>query len=142
MGHVAVTGSEAGIGPAIRMQLKSAGRTVIGVDLPGSGAEIEADLGTLDRRQQAIQVVLEQCGGSLDGLVCIPRTRARARLPRRRTELLRDRRAPERVSGMPSVWGNQPAAVVNVSGALLITPGIPEDAVEAIVWPELMREPR
>jgi NAD(P)-dependent dehydrogenase (short-subunit alcohol dehydrogenase family) len=43
-GHVAVTGSEAGIGPAIRMQLKSAGRTVIGVDLPGTGAEIEADL--------------------------------------------------------------------------------------------------
>ncbi len=132
MGHVAVTGSEAGIGPAIRMQLKSAGRTVIGVDLPGSGAEIEADLGTLDRRQQAIQVVLEQCGGSLDGLVCIPRTE------REPDSLVVARNyfgTVELLAGLRDalVWGNQPAAVVNVSGALLITPGIPEDAVEALL---------
>ena len=131
MGHVVVTGSEAGIGPAIRMQLKSAGRTVIGVDLPGTGAEIEADLNTLDGRQQTIQVVLEQWGGSLDGLVCNPRT------DREPDSLVVTRNyfgTVELLAGLREalVWGSQPAAVVNVSGAL-ITPGIPEDAVDALL---------
>ena len=130
MGHV-VTGSETGIGPAIRMRLTSAGRTLIGVDLPGSGAEIEADLGTADDRQQAIQVVLEQCGGSLDGLVCNPRNE---REPDSRVVARNYFGTVEFLAGLREALAreSQPAAVVNVSGALTV-PRIPEEAVEALL---------
>jgi NAD(P)-dependent dehydrogenase (short-subunit alcohol dehydrogenase family) len=65
--RIAVTGSSSGIGQALAQQLRSAGETVIGIDL--KDAEVCADLGSADGRTEAIGSVLEQCGGVLDGLI-------------------------------------------------------------------------
>ncbi|MDP5181890.1 SDR family oxidoreductase [Blastococcus sp. BMG 814] len=65
--HIAVTGSASGIGQALAEQLIGAGDTVIGIDL--KDADVCADLGTPTGRAQAVEAVLERCGGVLDGLV-------------------------------------------------------------------------
>jgi NAD(P)-dependent dehydrogenase (short-subunit alcohol dehydrogenase family) len=65
MGLYAITGAGSGIALATRKRLEHAGHTVIGVDL--RNAEIEADLSTPEGRRHAIDAVLEQCEGRLDG---------------------------------------------------------------------------
>jgi NAD(P)-dependent dehydrogenase (short-subunit alcohol dehydrogenase family) len=67
MGKVVVTGSAGGIGGAIRARIEAGGHDVIGVDV--KDAEVTADLSSADGRAAAIDAVLEQCGGTLDGLV-------------------------------------------------------------------------
>jgi NAD(P)-dependent dehydrogenase (short-subunit alcohol dehydrogenase family) len=65
--RIAVTGAASGIGRALAQQLTASGDTVIGVDL--KDADVCADLGTEAGRAQAVESVLERCGGVLDGLV-------------------------------------------------------------------------
>lgn len=67
MGTYVITGSASGIGRATRGRLEGAGHRVIGVDL--RDAEIVADLSAADARQGAVATAIEQCGGTLDGLV-------------------------------------------------------------------------
>ncbi|MBL8778985.1 MAG: SDR family oxidoreductase [Acidimicrobiales bacterium] len=67
MGTIAITGSASGMGAATRARLQADGHTVIGVDL--HDADIEADLGTPEGRQAAIDGVLAASGGVLDGFV-------------------------------------------------------------------------
>jgi NAD(P)-dependent dehydrogenase (short-subunit alcohol dehydrogenase family) len=67
VGTYVITGSASGIGGATRARLEKAGHRVIGVDL--RDAEVVADLADPDARQGAVATVLEQCGGTLDGLV-------------------------------------------------------------------------
>lgn len=67
MGTIAITGSASGMGAATRARLQTDGHTVIGVDL--HDADVEADLGTPEGRQAAIDGVLDACGGVLDGFV-------------------------------------------------------------------------
>jgi NAD(P)-dependent dehydrogenase (short-subunit alcohol dehydrogenase family) len=64
---IAVTGTASGIGQSLARQLAGAGDTVIGIDL--ADADVCADLGTAVGRTSAVEAVLEQCGGVLDGLV-------------------------------------------------------------------------
>ena len=64
---IAVTGARSGIGRTVATLLAEAGDTVLGIDL--RGADICADLGTVDGRQEAVAAVLERSGGVLDGLV-------------------------------------------------------------------------
>ena len=64
---VAVTGAASGIGAATAARLTEHGHRVIGVDL--RDADVEADLGTADGRQEAIGRITELCDGALDGLV-------------------------------------------------------------------------
>ena len=64
---VVVTGSASGIGAAVCSLLRERGDRVIGVDL--KDAEVCADLSTSDGRAAAVESVLEQAGGVLDGLV-------------------------------------------------------------------------
>jgi len=132
MGGVAITRSQSGIGLAICKQLASSGRAVIGIDLPGKGAEVESDLSTPEGRQRAIGAVLERCDGALDGLVCnagvdhAPDAQVLAQDYFGAVDLLVGlREALARSS--------QPAAAVNLSNATLITPGIPEVVVEALL---------
>lgn len=67
MGTYCVTGSGSGIGEATKRRLERDGHRVIGVDL--RGAEIEADLGTVDGRRKTVERVLDLSGGVLHGLV-------------------------------------------------------------------------
>lgn len=65
----AITGSASGIGAAIRTRLEADGWRVVGVDRPGQGQEVEADLATPEGRSSAIAGVLEASQGRLNGLV-------------------------------------------------------------------------
>lgn len=67
MGAYAISGSASGIGAAVRGRLESLGHTVIGVDL--RDAEIIADLGDPQGRDEAVAAVLQRADGVLDGLV-------------------------------------------------------------------------
>ncbi|MGI9600909.1 MAG: SDR family oxidoreductase [Acidimicrobiales bacterium] len=67
MGTFAVTGSASGIGAATATRLEANNHEVIGVDL--RGADIEADLSTPSGRSQALDDIIERCGGRLDGFL-------------------------------------------------------------------------
>jgi len=67
MRTIVVTGSASGMGAATKARLEAAGDRVIGVDL--KGADVTADLGTVEGRQDAIDRVADLSGGTLDGLV-------------------------------------------------------------------------
>jgi len=67
VGTYAISGSASGIGAATRAKLENAGNTVIGIDL--RDAEVIGDLSTDEGRANAVEGTLEQCGGTLDGLV-------------------------------------------------------------------------
>jgi len=45
--HIAITGSQSGMGLAFRFLLEQSGYDVIGNDLPGKGAEVEGDLSNI-----------------------------------------------------------------------------------------------
>ena len=131
MSTIAVTGSQAGMGLAIRRRLEEAGHRVIGVDLPGHGAEVDADLSNAPGRQAAVAAILAQAGDTLDGLVC------NAGVDNENIGL---------VFGV-NYWGvvdlltglrpalaraGRAAAVVNVSNSVHITPNIPLEPVAAL----------
>lgn len=67
MGNYAVTGSASGMGRAVADKLRSAGHTVIGVDL--ADAEVIADLSTPEGRSAAAAEVLAAADDRLDGVV-------------------------------------------------------------------------
>ena len=67
VGTYAVTGSASGMGHAAAEKLRTAGHTVIGVDL--RDAEVIADLSTDAGRRTAAAGVVEVAGGRLDGAV-------------------------------------------------------------------------
>ncbi|MCH5644786.1 MULTISPECIES: SDR family oxidoreductase [unclassified Gordonia (in: high G+C Gram-positive bacteria)] len=69
MGTYAVTGAASGMGAAVAASLTEAGHTVLGIDRPGTDADIAADLSTADGRAAAASAVLERCSGRLDGAV-------------------------------------------------------------------------
>ncbi|MCX2734007.1 SDR family oxidoreductase [Saccharopolyspora sp. NFXS83] len=67
MGVHAVTGSASGMGKAAADKLRSAGHTVIGVDI--EEADVTADLATPEGRRAAANGVLQAAGGRLHGAV-------------------------------------------------------------------------
>ncbi len=67
MSVYAVTGSASGMGRQAAQKLRSAGHTVIGVDL--REAEVVADLSTVEGRRTAAEAVLVAGEGRLDGAV-------------------------------------------------------------------------
>ncbi|HEY8545309.1 MAG TPA: SDR family oxidoreductase [Acidimicrobiales bacterium] len=69
MGTVVVTGVAGGIGAATASRLVGTGHRVIGVDVPGSGADIEADLATPEGRVAMVEAVTTSSAGAIDGLV-------------------------------------------------------------------------
>jgi NAD(P)-dependent dehydrogenase (short-subunit alcohol dehydrogenase family) len=69
MGVYAVTGSASGIGAATVALLAGRGHRVVGVDRPGTGADVEADLATDAGRRAAIEGILERAGERLNGFV-------------------------------------------------------------------------
>jgi NAD(P)-dependent dehydrogenase (short-subunit alcohol dehydrogenase family) len=125
-----VTGSQSGMGLAIRSELESTGWRVLGVDLPDKGAEVSADLSTGAGRTAAADAILAACAGRLDAVAA----NAGVDVPR-----------PELVFGLnylgvvellgllrPALAAAGGARVaVNVSNAIFVTPGIPPAAVQS-----------
>lgn len=64
---ILVTGSANGIGAAAATHLRAQGHIVIGLDL--SGAEIAADLCTVDGRNTAVAEAILQSGGHIDAVI-------------------------------------------------------------------------
>ncbi|MBL0296570.1 MAG: SDR family oxidoreductase [Betaproteobacteria bacterium] len=129
---VAVSGSQSGLGLAIRQRLAVDGWRVIGIDLPGKGAEVEADLSSSAGRKKAVAGVLKQCGGVLHGVV------ANAGVDSPKAELTFQVNffgVTELLEGLRPALARaeRPAAVVTVSHAIAISPGIPDKAVAALL---------
>ncbi len=131
MTTVAITGAASGIGAATAARLAEHDHRVIGVDL--HDADVEADLGTPEGRQQAISRITELCDGALDGLVtCAGLTG----LPDRPASLLISVNyfgTVELLAGLREVLaaGTEPAAVAISSNATTTQPGIPIALVDA-----------
>jgi NAD(P)-dependent dehydrogenase (short-subunit alcohol dehydrogenase family) len=128
---VVVTGSESGMGAAIVARLLEGGYRVVGVDLPGKGAEIDGDLSTAQGRQQIIQQALVACSGTLDGIVC------NAGVDNENIPLVYGVNyygVVDLLNGLQGALAHagRSAAVVNVSNSIAITPGVPQGAVEML----------
>src|SRR4051812_8585197 len=132
MGYVVITGSQSRLGLAVRKQLETSGKSVLGLDLPGKGADVEGDLATPGSRQHAIQRLLKHCAGPVEAVVCCidlhdpPDAEIVAVNYFGTVELLAGVRAA-------LARGREPAAVVCVSNAAMITPGIPDSAIKALL---------
>lgn len=132
---VAVSGSQSGLGLAIRRHLEAAGVRVIGIDLPGKGAEVEADLSKPEGRKRAVQGVNDACGGTLQGLV------ANAGIDAKDAALtfgVNYDGAVDLLKGLQPALARAAkhggaAAVVTVSHAILISPGVRTRAADALL---------
>jgi len=127
-----VTGSESGMGLAIRRELVAQGWRVLGVDLPGKGAEVEADLSTAAGRDGAAAAILAASGGRLDGVaanagVDVPRPELVLGLNYHGVVDLLNRLRP----ALATARGARVA--VNVSNSIFVTPGIPTEPVDALL---------
>lgn len=134
--RIALTGSQSGLGLAVRQRLEADGHKVLGVDLPGKGAEVEADLSTPAGRQSAVEQVIKHCGGRLDGLI------ANAGVDSKNAELTMQVNylgAVEVIEGLREALaaGERPAVVVTVSHAIAISPGIATSAADALLKGDL-----
>jgi len=129
---IAISGSQSGLGLAIRERLSAAGVRTIGIDLPGKGAEVEADLSKASGRKQAVEGVLELCHGRLDGLVANAGVDAKdAKL----TFGVNYHGAVDLLEGLrPALAAAAPsAAVATVSHAVMVTPGVRSAAADALL---------
>jgi NAD(P)-dependent dehydrogenase (short-subunit alcohol dehydrogenase family) len=120
------------MGAGVRQHLESLGHDVFGIDLPGKGAEVDADLSSAQGREAAVAAVVDHCGGRLDAVF------ANAGV---------DIDNPAIVLGVnyfgvvDLLQGLQPvlaasaptAVVVNASNSVAITPGIPLAPVDALL---------
>lgn len=129
---LALTGSQSGLGLAVRERLEADGLRVIGVDLAGKGAEVEADLSTEAGRRHAIKEVRRLCKGRLDGLVANAGVDSRDATLTLQVNYLG---AIELAEGLRSALakGRSPAVVFTVSHAVLISPGIATRAADALL---------
>jgi len=108
---------------------------VIGIDLPGKGAEVEADLSKPEGRKRAVQGVSEACGGTLQGLV------ANAGIDAKDSALtfgVNYDGAVDLLKGLQPALARAAkhggaAAVVTVSHAILISPGVKVRAADALL---------
>ncbi len=69
MRTIVISGSQSGIGLAIRKNLENHGQKIIGIDLPGKNAEVEADLSTEKGCAEAVEKVLEISGWKIKGVI-------------------------------------------------------------------------
>ncbi|HAC25778.1 MAG TPA: NAD-dependent epimerase [Cytophagales bacterium] len=133
MNHIfAITGSQSGMGLAFRANLERLGHQVIGIDLPGKGAEVTADLSTKDGRNAAVAGVLALCQKPLDGVI------ANAGIDSEDSRFvfaINYEGVIDVLNGLrPSLAANSGARVlITSSNSMFITPGIPEQAVDHLL---------
>jgi NAD(P)-dependent dehydrogenase (short-subunit alcohol dehydrogenase family) len=133
MHTVVVTGSQSGMGLAVRQHLAAQGAAVIGIDLPGKGAEVEADLSHADGRAAAVARTLALCGGVLHGLVANAGADLPGNLPRMLE--LNYLGAVELLEGLRPALARagRAGAAATVSDSVAISPGIPEALVARLL---------
>jgi NAD(P)-dependent dehydrogenase (short-subunit alcohol dehydrogenase family) len=132
MGYVVITGSQSRLGLAIRKRLEESGREALGVDLPGTGADVEVDLLSAALRTHALQRLEKHCGASVDGLVCGFDLHEGSDAEIVATNYFGTVDMLAGLRGLVS-RGRVPAAVAGVSNAALVTPGIPEPAIAGLL---------
>jgi NAD(P)-dependent dehydrogenase (short-subunit alcohol dehydrogenase family) len=105
---------------------------VLGVDLAGKGADVEIDLATAGSRRHAIQRLAKHCGGPVEGLVGGIDLHEASDAE---TVAVTYFGTVELLAGLRGALsrGREPAAVVIISNAAVITPGIPEPAIAALL---------
>ena len=133
VGTIAITGSASGIGAACAERLRGKGHRVVGVDR--AGAEVVADLGTIDGRTAAIDGVLDRCEGVLDGLVTCAGLGPLPTRPSRDVVAVNHFGTVELLAGLRAALaaGTDPAAVAISSNSTTCQPGVPDDLVAACV---------
>lgn len=131
MNKIVITGSQSGMGLAFRKDLESIGEEIIGIDLPGKNAEVEADLSTESGCSEAIVKVLALSDGKLKGVI------ANAGVDNNNAKLvfgLNYFGVVQLLDGLHvALAANQCSRVViTASNSIFITPGIPSDVVQAL----------
>jgi len=133
MSTIAISGSQSGMGLATRTHLAAQGVRVIGIDLPGKGAEVQADLSSAQGRASAVAQTLALCAGVLDGLVA----NAGVDMPGNVALMLEINYcgAVELLQGLrPALAAaGRSAAAATVSDSVAISPGIPEPLVAQLL---------
>ncbi len=126
--NIAITGSQSGMGLAFRLLLEKSGYDVIGIDLPGKGAEVEGDLSNKEERNRVVRNIIDKCNGKLDGMIAnagVDSSNVRLVFQLNYfgvVELL------EGLHGVLSENGNS-RIVITASNSVVITPLIPEAPV-------------
>lgn len=133
MNTIVLTGSQSGMGWVMRQHLESQpGIRIIGVDLPGKDAEIEADLSSPEGCQAAVEQVLVHNKDGLSGVI------ANAGVDVNNPSLtfgVNYFGVVDFLNGLQPVLAKAAptAVVVNVSNSIAITPNIPMEPVEALL---------
>lgn len=128
---IVITGSDSGMGRASRELLESSGARIIGVSNK-PGTEITADLSTDEGVDSAVAGILAMCGGRLDGVF------ANAGVDSENAPLTYGLnyfgivRFLEKLQ--PALCQSPDARVlINTSNSVVITPGIPNEVVDALL---------
>lgn len=132
MKKIVITGSQSGMGLAFRKLLENNGNSIIGVDLPGKQAEVEADLSSPQGRQKAIEDITKLSGGKLDAVV------ANAGVDNENVRLVFELNyfgVIDILNGLrPLLIANgNSRIVITASNSVVITPGIPMPIVHALM---------
>jgi NAD(P)-dependent dehydrogenase (short-subunit alcohol dehydrogenase family) len=127
----ALTGSASGMGAATVARLRADGHRVIGVDL--HDADVVADLGTLEGREDAVGSVMRLADGPLDGLVTWAGLPGLSDGSGARLAAVNFFGTVTLMEGLrPALCGSSaPAAVAVSSNSTTCQPGIPVDVAEA-----------
>jgi len=126
--QIAITGSQSGMGLAFRLLLEKTGYNVIGIDLPGKGAEVEGDLSNKQDRIRVVRDIIDTCNGKLDGMI------ANAGVDNSNVRLVFELNyfgvieLLEGLQGALAANGNS-RVLITASNSVVITPGIPEKPV-------------
>jgi NAD(P)-dependent dehydrogenase (short-subunit alcohol dehydrogenase family) len=130
MRTVVVTGSASGMGAATRSRLEADGQRVIGVDL--RDAEVVADLGAPEGRDEAIEAIGGLVDGSIDGLVTWAGVAGLNHLPGSLLVAVNHFGTVALLDGLRPLLarGDLPAAVAISSNSTTCQPGVPLDLVD------------
>lgn len=121
------------MGAATKARLEADGSRVIGVDL--RNADVIADLGTVEGRQEAIDKVTALAGDSIDGLVTWAGLPGMTDRPGSLLASVNYFGSIALLEGLRPLLakGDQPAAVAISSNSTTCQPGVPMDVVELLL---------
>jgi NAD(P)-dependent dehydrogenase (short-subunit alcohol dehydrogenase family) len=119
------------MGLAFRKDLEMLGEHIIGIDLPGKNAEVEADLSIKEGCAEAVEKVLKLSGGKLKGVI------ANAGVDSSNARLVFGLNYFGVIDLLEGLHGalaanNGSRVVITASNSIFVTPGIPVNVVEAL----------